>query len=145
VARGWTGWVASSEEVGGGERLWVEGRMTQLLGSDDARTLFVQGCVRNQVKFYDRFDAIVLLSASVEVMFDRIADRTTNLFKQDPCGTRTDPARPRDGRVAPPSWLLARVGCQPTARRSRRRPDRDRGRSLSPQAALRRLVASVYG
>jgi shikimate kinase len=77
---GWTEWVASSEEVGGGERLWVEGRMTELLGSDEGRTLFVQGCVRNQVKFYDRFDAVVLLSAPVEVMLDRIADRTTNPF-----------------------------------------------------------------
>ena len=36
--------------------------------------------VRNQVKFYDRFDAVVLLSAPVEVMLDRIADRTTNPF-----------------------------------------------------------------
>ena len=77
---GWTEWVASSEEVGGGERLWVEGRMTELLGSDDGRTLFVQGCVRNQVKFYDRFDAVVLLSAPVEVILDRIAVRTTNPF-----------------------------------------------------------------
>ncbi len=42
--------------------------MTELLCSDDARTLFVQGCVQNHVKFYDRFDAVVLLSAPVEVM-----------------------------------------------------------------------------
>ena len=52
--------------------------MTGLLDSDDGRTLFVQGCVRNQGKFYDRFDAVVLLSAPAEVILDRIARRTTN-------------------------------------------------------------------
>jgi hypothetical protein len=44
----------------------------------DGRTLFIQGCVRNQRKFYDRFDAVVLLSAPAEVILDRIAGRTTN-------------------------------------------------------------------
>jgi hypothetical protein len=76
---GWTEWVASPDEVGGGEWLWVENRMTDLLRPDDRGTLFVQGCVRNQGKFYDRFDAVVLLSAPVSVILDRIAEgaRTT--------------------------------------------------------------------
>ena len=60
--------------------MWVEERMTGLLDSDDGRTLFVQGCVRNQGKFYDRFDAVVLLSAPAEVILDRIERRTTNDF-----------------------------------------------------------------
>jgi adenylate kinase family enzyme len=75
---GWTEWVAVPGEVGGGEWLWIEGRMTELLDLDDADTLFVQGCVRNQGKFYARFDAVVLLSASAEVILDRVASRTTN-------------------------------------------------------------------
>ena len=70
--------VEPSDELHGGEWLWVEERMTGLLDSDDGRTLFVQGCVRNQGKFYDRFDAVVLLSAPAEVILDRIARRTTN-------------------------------------------------------------------
>ena len=77
---GWCKWVESSDEDGRGEWLWVEERMTGLLDSDDGRTLFVQGCVRNQGKFYDRFDAVVLLSAPAEVILDRIARRTTNDF-----------------------------------------------------------------
>jgi predicted ATPase len=75
---GWTEWIESPDETGGGERLWVEDRMAELLRSDDGRTLFVQGCVRNQGVFYDRFDAIVLLSAPADVILDRIARRTTN-------------------------------------------------------------------
>jgi dephospho-CoA kinase len=66
------------DELHRGEFHWVERRMTSLLDSDDGRTLFVAGGVRNQSKFYDRFDAIVLLSAPVEVMLDRVARRTTN-------------------------------------------------------------------
>ncbi len=75
---GWSEWVENSDEVGGGEWLWIEDRMADLLRSDDDRTLFVQGCVRNQVKFYDRFDAVVLLSAPSDVILDRIVHRTTN-------------------------------------------------------------------
>ncbi|HEX2404213.1 MAG TPA: AAA family ATPase [Acidimicrobiia bacterium] len=75
---GWSEWVEYPDEVGGGEWLWVEDRMAELLQSDDDRTLFVQGCVRNQGKFYDRFDAVVLLSAPAEVILDRIAGRETN-------------------------------------------------------------------
>ena len=77
---GWCKWVESSDEDGRAEWLWVEERMTGLLDSDDGRTLFVQGSVRNQGKFYDRFDAVVLLSAPAEVILDRIARRTTNDF-----------------------------------------------------------------
>jgi broad-specificity NMP kinase len=81
---GWTEWVESPEELGGGEPLWVENRMTELLDSDDGRTLFVQGCVRNQLTFYDRFDAVVLLSAPADVLLDRIARRMTNPFGKTP-------------------------------------------------------------
>lgn len=77
---GWCKWVESSDEDGRGEWLWAEERIAALLDSEDGRTLFVQGCVRNQGKFYDRFDAVVLLSAPAEVILDRIARRTTNDF-----------------------------------------------------------------
>jgi dephospho-CoA kinase len=81
---GWTEWVDSADEVGGGEPLWVEQKMTELLDTDDGRTLFVAGCVRNQVGFYERFDAVVLLSAPAEVILERIAHRTTNDFGKLP-------------------------------------------------------------
>jgi dephospho-CoA kinase len=70
--------VEASDDVRRGEWLWVEERITGLLDSDAGRSLFVQGCVRNQSKFYDRFDAVVLLSAPADVILGRIARRTTN-------------------------------------------------------------------
>jgi len=66
------------DELHRGEWLWVEERMTALLDFDDGRSLFVGGGARNQSKFYDRFDAVVLLSAPADVMLDRVARRTTN-------------------------------------------------------------------
>ncbi|MFF5235290.1 AAA family ATPase [Dactylosporangium sp. NPDC000521] len=73
-----------SDEVHRGEWLWVEERITGLLDSDDDRSLFVQGCVRNQSRFYDRFDAVVLLSAPADVILDRVARRTTNDYGKSP-------------------------------------------------------------
>jgi shikimate kinase len=72
------------DELHRGEFLWVEDRMTELLDSDDGRPLFVAGGVRNQQKFYDRFDAVVLLSAPVDVILDRVAGRTTNYYGKTP-------------------------------------------------------------
>jgi shikimate kinase len=72
------------DELHRGEYLWVEDAMTRLLDSDDGRSLFVAGRVKNQSKFYDRFDAVVLLTAPAEVILDRVARRTTNGYGRTP-------------------------------------------------------------
>lgn len=69
---------ASSEMPG--ERLWNEALMTRLLHAPRSTPLAVAGTVRNQGVFTDRFDAIVLLSAPIEIMLERVATRTTNPF-----------------------------------------------------------------
>jgi AAA domain len=68
------GWTVEDPEGG---RWWDEARIEQLL-ADDGPTLFVSGTVSNQGRFYDRFDAVVLLSAPTDVLLDRIGSRTTN-------------------------------------------------------------------
>jgi shikimate kinase len=77
-------YVESSDELHRGEWLWVEEKITGLLDSDDDRSLFVGGGARNQSKFYDRFDAVVLLSAPADVILDRVARRTTNSYGKTP-------------------------------------------------------------
>jgi len=77
-------YVESSDELHRGEWLWVEERITGLLDSDDGRSLFVEGGVSNQSKFYDRFNAVVLLSAPADVILDRVARRTTNNYGKTP-------------------------------------------------------------
>ncbi len=72
------------DELHRGEWHWVAERMTTLLSSDDGRTLFVGGGARNQSTFYDRFDAVVLLSAPIDVLLDRVARRATNPYGNTP-------------------------------------------------------------
>jgi shikimate kinase len=67
-----------------GEWLWCEDRIDALLAERGAGLLFVQGTTRNQVKFYPRFDHIVLLSAPAEVLVDRLTRRTNNPYGKDP-------------------------------------------------------------
>jgi dephospho-CoA kinase len=62
------------------EPLWCEERMTVLLDAHTDGALFVAGTVANQRKFYPRFDAVVLLTAPVEVLLARVVARTTNDF-----------------------------------------------------------------
>jgi broad-specificity NMP kinase len=75
----WSEW--SGDEDGW---VWREDRIAELLAAPGAGTLYVSGCVSNQGTFYDRFDAVVLLSAPAEVILDRIAARTTNDFGKRP-------------------------------------------------------------
>jgi len=66
------------------EWVWREDRMQELLSTEDAEVLFVSGCASNQVKFHPRFDHIVLLSAPVPLMVERLTTRTTNPFGKNP-------------------------------------------------------------
>ena len=78
---GWREYRKYSEpidELHRGEWHWVEERISRLLDFDEGPALFVAGGTRNQSKFYNRFDAIVLLSAPTAVLLDRVARRTTN-------------------------------------------------------------------
>ena len=105
-------YVDSSDDLHRGEWLWVEERITGLLDSDDGRSLFVEGCVRNQSKFYDRFNAVVLLSAPADVILDRVARRTTNNYGKTPSEQAMildDPPRSSrfSGRAARTSWMPA--------------------------------------
>ena len=70
------GWIQRA----GGEPLWDEPRMAGLLARPRSGPLFVLGTVANQGRFYDRFDAVVLLSAPAGVILERLRTRTTNRF-----------------------------------------------------------------
>ena len=68
----------------GKDWLWREGRIARLLATEDADVLFISGGASNQGKFYGQFDHIVLLSAPVSVMKERLARRTNNPYGKDP-------------------------------------------------------------
>lgn len=72
---GWTQW--SDEQAG---YVWREDRIAELLARDREAPLYVSGTVSNQGRFYQYFDAIVLLSAPADVLLERIESRTTNNY-----------------------------------------------------------------
>jgi AAA domain len=65
------GWV-----LAGG--IWDEPRMDELLARHT--DVIVSGTVENQGCFYDRFEHVVLLSAPLEVLFERVSRRTSNPY-----------------------------------------------------------------
>lgn len=70
------GWIRRD----GGEPLWHEPLIEALLSSPRQGPLFVLGTVANQGRFYERFNAVVLLSAPRKVILERLRSRTTNDF-----------------------------------------------------------------
>ena len=61
---------------------WDEARMTAFL--HDHNDVIVAGTVSNQGRFYDRFDHVVLLSAPLAVLLQRVGSRTNNSYGQTP-------------------------------------------------------------
>ncbi|MEV0730494.1 AAA family ATPase [Polymorphospora sp. NPDC050346] len=57
---------------------WDEPRMAALLAG--RAEVVVSGTVANQGRFYDRFDHVVLLTAPLEVLLDRVAARASNPY-----------------------------------------------------------------
>jgi shikimate kinase len=60
--------------------VWDEPRVAALLAHHD--DVVMSGTAENQGKFYDRFDHVVLLSAPVDVLIERLRARTDNPYGQ---------------------------------------------------------------
>ena len=71
------GWIVESQTPDGPEPLWDLERVGALLDRHRVGWLFIAGCVANQSALYDRFDAVVLLSAPVDVLLERVTNRAS--------------------------------------------------------------------
>jgi dephospho-CoA kinase len=67
-----------------GRQRWREDAIEKLLVTEDADVLFVAGCDESQGRFHPQFDHIVLLSAPLEVMVERLETRTNNPYGKNP-------------------------------------------------------------
>jgi len=95
------GW---SEPLPDGRQRWREDAIRALLATEDTDVLFVAGCEENQAQFHARFDHIVLLSAPMETLLERLAARTTN-----PYGKSREELERIRGDLAAVEPLLRRV------------------------------------
>jgi dephospho-CoA kinase len=75
------GW---SEPLPDGRQRWREDAIQALLATEDADVLFVAGCEENQALFHAQFDQIILLSAPIEIVVQRLATRTGNSYGKAP-------------------------------------------------------------
>jgi len=75
------GWCEPTPD---GRQMWRADAIEALLDTEDTSILFVAGCEENQVQFHPRFDRIILLSAPVETLVERLATRTSNSFGKTP-------------------------------------------------------------
>lgn len=76
--------AAGTPVEAGRDWVWREDRIAQLLATEDAPVLFLSGCAANMKKFLPQFDTVILLSASVPVLVERLAHRTTNDYGKRP-------------------------------------------------------------
>jgi len=73
-----------TERLPGGRQRWHEQSVQELLDTEDAPILFFAGCEDNMVKFLPRFDEVILLSAPVDTLIERLRTRTTNAYGKRP-------------------------------------------------------------
>ena len=60
--------------------IWREGRVRTLLAAPRSGPLFVAGCASNQGRLYDLLDHVVLLTAPLDVLLERVATRASNPY-----------------------------------------------------------------
>ncbi len=78
------GYVKEVKIGGVRERVWDEVKITALLEKYKQSHLFLSGCYANQGQFYHYFDHVVLLKAELEVMLERVSQRTTHNYGKSP-------------------------------------------------------------
>lgn len=75
------GWSSPGPD---GSWAWDEVPVQAFLDTEGADVAVLSGCADNQVKFYPQFDEVILLSAPVEVLTERLATRTNNPYGKAP-------------------------------------------------------------
>jgi broad-specificity NMP kinase len=95
------GWIVGGS--GRSEPLWDLDRVGALVDRHDAGWLFVAGCVANQGALYDRFDAVVLLSAPLDVILGRVARRANPSGRRLPTAPRSRATRRRSSPACAPA------------------------------------------
>ncbi|WP_029031181.1 AAA family ATPase [Salinarimonas rosea] len=85
---GWSSWQPCTGDPTGAnpghDWLWDEGRLSALLDDIGDEMLFLAGCAPNMGRFAARFDRIVLLTAPIEVLLDRVLRRSGNDYGKSP-------------------------------------------------------------
>ena len=79
----WSHWVDAAPgdtltPADGLDWVWQEKRVRQLLSGNASDELFVSGCAENMANVFDVIDMVILLSAPLDVLMDRLAARAAD-------------------------------------------------------------------
>lgn len=81
----WSQWVAAAASdtltpAEGKDWVWREDRVRELLSTPEDGTLFVGGCAENMPRLFPLIDTVILLSAPVETIMERLAERSPGSY-----------------------------------------------------------------
>ncbi|WP_372424776.1 AAA family ATPase [Salinarimonas chemoclinalis] len=83
-ADGWSEWVPCEGDPTGARAgydwLWNEAKLAGLLAAERDAPLFVAGCASNMGAFVRLFDRVVLLTAPLPLLLDRVRARSGGLY-----------------------------------------------------------------
>jgi dephospho-CoA kinase len=84
----WSEWIDSDASDGltpkqGKDWIWQEGRVRALLSEPGEEKLFVGGCAENMGKFFPLIDLVILLSAPVATLMERLEARPLGSYGHD--------------------------------------------------------------
>jgi shikimate kinase len=81
----WSEWVDAGPTDSltpreGKDWMWREDRVRNLLSEHQSGTLFVSGCAENMSRFFPSIETIVLLSAPIDVIMERLEGRSPDSY-----------------------------------------------------------------
>jgi len=81
----WSEWVAADPAdaltpAEGKDWVWREDRVRALLSKPEVGMLFISGCAQNMAQFFPLVDTVVLLSAPLETIMERLATRSPGRY-----------------------------------------------------------------
>ena len=85
----WSEWTDTDPSdvltpIQGKDWVWREDRVRALLSQQENKTLFIAGCAENMGQFYQLIDAVILLSAPVATIMERLRIRSPGVYGSVP-------------------------------------------------------------
>lgn len=81
----WSQWIDAAPSdaltpAEGKDWVWREDRVRGLLSTPEDGTLFISGCAENMGRLFPLIDTVILLSAPVETIMERLTARSTRSY-----------------------------------------------------------------
>jgi broad-specificity NMP kinase len=81
----WSEWIAADSSdaltpAKGKDWVWREGRVRALLSKPADGLLLISGCAENMTKLFPLIDTVILLSAPIETILERLAARSLDNY-----------------------------------------------------------------